>query len=103
MTKPRPEDIERIEAQLHEFQSQLDPDGAPILHPWRTAARNSAVALALIGVEGVRRLVVYRPLIANTAWWVWFAVAALAVAVCFGHAALGGTDIQSSAVMKAAR
>src|SRR4051794_6466490 len=89
MSKPSPADIQRIEAQLREVEAQLDPDGAPVLHPWRTAARNSAIALALIGVAGLGRLIAYRPVISNTAWWVWFAVAGLAVAVCFGHAALG--------------
>ena len=76
-------------ALVREAQLQLDPDGAPVLHPWRMAARNSAVALGLIAVAGVGKLIAYRPLIANTNWWVWFGVAASVVAVFFTHAALG--------------
>ncbi len=67
MSKPSPADMERIEAQLREVQAQLDPDGAPALQPWRMAARNSAIALALIGIAGAGRLIAYRPLVPNTA------------------------------------
>jgi hypothetical protein len=92
MNKASPADIERAKEQLREgreVQARLDPDGAPVLHPWRTTARNSAIAVSLIGMEGARRLITYRPLIPNTAWWVWFALGGFAVAVCFGHEALG--------------
>jgi hypothetical protein len=89
MNKSSPVGIERAEELLRETRAQLDPDGAPVLHPWRIAARNSTIALALIAVAGVGKLVAYRPLTTNTTWWVWFAVAASVVAVCFAHAALG--------------
>jgi hypothetical protein len=57
--------------------------------PWRTAIRNSAVALIPIGIGGLKYLGKYDGFNRVTAWWVWFVVAAGIVSVCFGNALLG--------------
>ena len=57
--------------------------------PFHVGVRNSLVALAAIAVGGVGYLVRFSRSSDLTAWWVWPAVAAGAVAVCFGHAYLG--------------
>ena len=60
-----------------------------IAHPFRTGLRNSLVAIVAIGIGGLVHLLRFPRLSEFTAWWVWGAVVAGAVAVCFGHAYLG--------------
>jgi hypothetical protein len=84
-----PEYLDHINEQVRDYQARLDPDGAPTAHPWRVAARNSAIAVGSMGAAAVVRLHAYRSLFGTIAWWVWLSLGALTVAVCFGHAALG--------------
>jgi hypothetical protein len=57
--------------------------------PWRTAIRNSTIALLLIGIGGLEYLRKYHGFNRGTAWWVWFVVAAGVLALCFGNALIG--------------
>lgn len=60
-----------------------------ITQPFQVGLRNSVVALAAIGLGGIGYLVRYSEQSGFTAWWAWGAIAAGAVALCFGHAYLG--------------
>src|SRR5688500_7272838 len=65
------------------------PGEERITRPFRVGLRNSLLAVAAIGVGGIGYLIRYSKWSGFTAWWAWGAVAAGAVAVCFGHAYLG--------------
>ncbi len=95
MSNLPPDQLERLEQlakQMADIEARLSPDSVPTAHPWRAAARNSAIVILAIGGAAVISLVALRGqsnVMATPLWWLWFAVGALAVVVFFGHAALG--------------
>jgi len=60
-----------------------------VVNPWRSAIRNSSLALVPIGIGGLRYLGKYHGFNSDTAWWAWFVVAAAVVIMCFANALVG--------------
>jgi hypothetical protein len=72
------------------FEDPQNEDDARPARPMRMALRNSGAALLAIGVLGLGYWLKFETgrTKGPVYWWIWGAVAAFAVLVCFAHAAL---------------